>query len=727
MFSFFKRILPSARRRAGIKNTFRPSLETLEGRDLPSITLVPNTGIIVASGNSTGHDIFDQGNQNGQLQLRQTVGTTTVAQMNVTDRISQIVINGGAGDYLYVRSLPSNITLTSNDVEVVSVSNSGSLAGVQGNIVFTTSSGGPKTAVSINGSADDAAGITSITLTPDQLSGLTLGTADFSHARLSSLTVRSGSGIDFINVVGTKAPTTLYTGGGSDLVLVGYSHDEAPKDLTRLTGKLTVNGGGDGDDILWLDDTNTPLTNVSATVTADNFTRQGISNGNTPSTATIDYHGFDDVAFFVGGTTANVRIKSTAAVTSVELMSSVLPILVGNDAHTLDEIHGQLFVDSKTGASPLVLDDTGTTTGHHYNTISFASEYYIGRAVFLARDALFDGFGRAIGGVGIEARGTSIVALSAGNSADTFGAFSYSDGSSPAPLVGLNGGGGSDTLIAPAPATFGWLFTEAMPTTFIISGQDSGTTGSAAYTSIENLKGDSADDTFVFQKNAQGVAGKLSGTIDGGGGINTLDYSALTTGVTVDLALRVATGVFNNAANGIANIRNVIGSKGDDLLRGDDNANDGNDLFGVDGNDILIGLAGNDKLDARGIANVGAGTTRRCILIGGNGADTLNGSEGEDILLGGYFENNLDFNNDVLRAFMNVWKDTSHDYASRTRTLNDDGVSVGNTTYKITDSSTHIHDDAEDQVFGKGGTDWFWTEDQDTTDRISGQEELRDV
>src|SRR6185295_738465 len=102
MLSFLKRLLGPTGQRTGRKATFRPTLECLEGRDLPSITFAPSTGTLTARGDDTGtvrHDTFDLGVQNGKLQLRQIVGTTTVAQVDVyTTKVSQIVINGGVGD-----------------------------------------------------------------------------------------------------------------------------------------------------------------------------------------------------------------------------------------------------------------------------------------------------------------------------------------------------------------------------------------------------------------------------------------------------------------------------------------------------------------------------------------------------------------------------------------------------------------------------------------------------
>ncbi|MEQ9486587.1 CHAT domain-containing protein [Coleofasciculus sp. F4-SAH-05] len=73
-------------------------------------------------------------------------------------------------------------------------------------------------------------------------------------------------------------------------------------------------------------------------------------------------------------------------------------------------------------------------------------------------------------------------------------------------------------------------------TTWTINGTDSGDlsgfSNGLGFTSIENLIGGTAADTFVFNNN-----GIISGTIDGGGGLGTdsLDYSKAVNSVTLDL------------------------------------------------------------------------------------------------------------------------------------------------------------------------------------------------
>lgn len=690
--------------------SFRPSLEMLEVRDLPSVTVVNSSTVLVRGDNGgVRNDTYELSINpaNGHFQVRQTLGGT--AHGDVPASVTQIVIVGDGGrDTVQVKALPSNVTLTAKDIEVFSVGNSQSLANVLGKMVLTTSTHGPSTAVTINGSAD--ATDHSITLTRDRLSGLTPQFTDFSGARLTSLIVTTGGGGDNFYVLSTKGPTTLSTGAGYDVIDVGESSSqELPRDLTRLTGKLTLNGGGA--DKLIVNDQNTLLTNVSDTVLAGNFTRSGM-NGSTQSVATVDYHGFNDIWFYVGGASANVRIKSTAANAHTTLPSipSANPVVVGNDVNCLDEIQGYLFVSSATG-SRLTLADQGSTIGHRYSTLAYVLDGY--SMISVARDIQFDSHGLPVSGIGIGAVGFAVT-LTAGRGADTFSALDLD----PSPTVTINGGDGDpDTLVAPGPTAFGDILPDAAPTTFIIDASDGGKVGTATFASIENLQGDVADDTFVFQTNAQGVAGRLTGQIDGGDGTNTLDFSALTAGVTVDLSAGTAVGAGTGVsfAAGIHKISNVTGSQGDDLIRGDNNPNE---LLGAGGNDILIGLDGADHLVASG--------TGRSLLIGGRGADVLEGGDGQDILIGGYFTNQLDDQNHdaVLGKFLDTWKGPG-DYTTRGASLIQVGVAVDGVTYKLNNANIQNRDDAQDTLTGHGDLDWFWVrelDDQDViTDLASGE------
>ena len=134
----------------------------------------------------------------------------------------------------------------------------------------------------------------------------------------------------------------------------------------------------------------------------------------------------------------------------------------------------------------------------------------------------------------------------------------------------------------------------------------------------DELKGETGDDTL------EGGPGRdtLDGGANGSAG-DTITYARSAEAVRVNLVTAEATG---GDAEGdvIMNIENIIGSAGDDWLRGDTNDNA---LTGLAGDDTLIGGGGgNDALTG------GAGDDT---LNGGEGDDTLNGGAGADTITGG--------------------------------------------------------------------------------------------
>jgi Ca2+-binding RTX toxin-like protein len=131
------------------------------------------------------------------------------------------------------------------------------------------------------------------------------------------------------------------------------------------------------------------------------------------------------------------------------------------------------------------------------------------------------------------------------------------------------------------------------------------------------------------------LGGTGADQLNGGTGIDTANYADATGAIVVDLQ-------FGNVNTGIAqgdtynSIENIIGGTGADTLNGDAGNNriegrDGNDaLQGRNGNDTLIGGNGNDILMGGAGADVLNGDTGNDTLMGGAGADVLNGGAGID-------------------------------------------------------------------------------------------------
>ena len=121
----------------------------------------------------------------------------------------------------------------------------------------------------------------------------------------------------------------------------------------------------------------------------------------------------------------------------------------------------------------------------------------------------------------------------------------------------------------------------------------------------DTLKGGPGNDTFP-----QGTAADTD-LIDGGGGINTVDYSARKTDVRVTLGDTTASQGAPGENDTLMGIRNVYGGEGDDSLGGDDAPNQ---LRGGGGNDAIAAGAGNDS------------------LVGGDGRDQIDAGAGDDYI-----------------------------------------------------------------------------------------------
>ncbi len=98
------------------------------------------------------------------------------------------------------------------------------------------------------------------------------------------------------------------------------------------------------------------------------------------------------------------------------------------------------------------------------------------------------------------------------------------------------------------------------------------------------VNGDSGDDVVL--------AGHGDDAYTGGSGFDTLDFSAATQGMQVDVSKSIATGMGTNSFKGF---EKVVGSSFDDYLKGSKNADT---LVGGDGNDTFRGLGGADVITA---------------------------------------------------------------------------------------------------------------------------------
>jgi hypothetical protein len=449
---------------------------------------------------------------------------------------------------------------------------------------------------------------------------------------MHNLTLNGGAVFNEFNLQGTTAGTmTTVNGGagGSTINLSPTAHNLA--DLAGLVaihgqgGTNTLNvfdqattfapGGGD-DDELYQDHFTRPDPGARTV-----FTYNGVQSVNV--SAGRGDNGFE--IFGIVSTPAGVPVTITDA-----SPTSQVEFFAGSP---LDFLQGPLTVVGRAGALDLLLMDDANNTSPQTYTVTATTVSRPGMAqvtyLNLTQMNLYTSNTGAHTDVTVQSTAaatfTQILLLTAGDQA-TVNAPGVqgplrvlSTGATPVP-VSVQVDDSSDTT--PRTARF-----STDPTYRILL---SGLAPGPIYLDFDpgssvQVIGGGGGNTFVLRGALPNVALRIDGgtNLDGSAGNNTLDYSGWVGDVTVNLQRGEATGV----DGGIRNIRNVIGSIGNDLLVGDANAN------------VLIGGTG------------------RNIIIGGGGADTLIGGGGDNLIIGG--TTSYDQQADVLALILKEWLQSS--------------------------------------------------------------------
>jgi hypothetical protein len=448
------------------------------------------------------------------------------------------------------------------------------------------------------------------------------------------IVVRGLSGADVITVApGITKNTELVGGAGDDKLTGGGGHDT----LIGGPGKDAL-AGGLGNDVY-------------------RFTNAwGVDKVVENKNAGTD-------SFDFSGATSNVTFAFGTSLTA----KNGLHLATHTGANVESVVGGN-------GTDTLVLSKPGTITVNALNAGTIGTTFSFAGVENLTGSSGTDKFvlaaggsvsGKIVGGGGTNMldyslRGTPVTVNLGTSTATGVGSF--------ATINSIKGGSASDTIVGPNAAN-AWA----------ISSNNAGKVGKTAFTSIENLTGGTLADTFNFSKD-KGV----SGAIDGGLGVNALNFAAYSAGVKANLTLGTGTG----ATGGISNIANVTGGSGNDLVVG--NAS----------NNVLVGGAGRD------------------ILIGRAGADSLSGGAGEDLLIGGTTSHDsLPSNLDAIAA---EWTRTNLGYQPRIDHLTGPAGDLNGTNFL---NATSVQDDigAADTLLGGSGLDWFLTSVGDiVSDKNSG-------
>ncbi len=588
--------------------------------------------------------------------------------------LATLSVNGGTGANTFdVTATPAGTAVMINPGAGADRVNLGDALNRVGAILGTVSIDGQAGSDVVTINDQGASAVPDYTVTAGAVTRAGAATIDYSS--LQSLVLNTASGGNTTDVASTAfgTPVTINTGRGKNTVNAG-----TPGNSLSNIFDLTVSGQGGGN-TLNVNDQGAPP-GQSYVVTATTLVRAG-------STA-ITFSRIQNVVLNAspggsGGPTY-VDVQGTAAGTTLTVNAGILSdISIQNAGNTLDDVQGPVVVNGQVG-DPFSVNDLGTALGHTYRLQAMpsisptanrltrsgaASITYtglnslqmtggVGANVFNV-ESLADNFvTRIYGGGGLDVFKLSPQAQDLDNLSgilDLEGEFpgqttanaslTLNDQSHTAARTWLFEADSLDVYPSEGSAAQGLQVYFNQFNKVVANGGGGGnviTVVAVAAGTPVTINAGSGNDAIdlgggippVNADNPGGGPDPIQGplTINGQGGVNTLDYSTHYGDVTVDLPLGIATDV----AGGIRNIQDITGSQG---------------------NDLLVGNGG----------NVLTGGTGRNVLIAGAAPSTLVGNSGEDVLVGGTTA--YDRNLSALDGLMAEWTRTDLSYGARVEDL----------------------------------------------------------
>jgi hypothetical protein len=465
----------------------------------------------------------------------------------------------------------------------------------------------------------------------------------FDPGKVTYITINTLSGNDTVNIEDTLRsirPVTVNLGDGTETVNLSPQ----AQTLSNLAGAVTINGGSGSDTLNLFDQGSNSATNY--TVTSSTVAGSGL--------ATVTYQSLAALALNTSNGTDTITVQNTSAGTTVAVNG-------GSGTNTL------------VGSA---VANTWTIAGSNAGTLSSAS--IAGPVSFTAVQNLTGGSGNdtftfcdGAGITGNIAGGGSYAldysAYTSDVTVDLQAATATGVGGTINGLMSLTGGGGNNTLVA-----------ADTPDIWNLTGSNTGTVSGAstvAFTGFQNLLGGAGGNTFVFSDGAG-----ISGNLDGGSSGGSLDYSAYSSSVLVDLQTGFATGV----GGSVSAITTVIGGSAAPAANGVYN--------------LLIG-AGGDTLTG--------GMGRRNILVAGASASTLNAGDGEDLLIAGSTAYDTEAGLNDWQLIAAYWSG-SDDYATRVANL------TTGTDVPLLDASIVTGNGGGNTLNGNGALALFYTDGLDT-------------
>jgi hypothetical protein len=452
---------------------------------------------------------------------------------------------------------------------------------------------------------------------------------------ISASTPLAGSGIPadqtFTFDSGQYSAVTLATGDGTTTINVDDSADNASSNAILASSTLTGLPMG----TIYFGTGSIRVLNITGSNGNNNYTITG-----TPAS--------QGTTLFTGGGVDTVYVQGTAFPLTINSASGsgADVINLGDRSNTLMGIQAGVTVNAAPTDS-LVLNDQGFGASR----------------IFTVTDTSI-----AWGGPAVTYAGLGSVMINGGTGGNTFDVLA----TSATAALTLIGGGSGDTL---GGSNAGNTFTIFGSNAGILSGSAYGS--NVAFSQVGNLLAGSGGDTFRFADGAS-----LTGNIVGGGS-DTLDYSAYSTSVIVDLQTGFATGV----SGSVSGITTIFGGSGTPAASG---------VF-----NLLVGNGGN---------TLTGGFGRRNILVAGASASTLNGGNGEDLLIGGNTAYDTEAGLNTWQQIAAYWAG-SDDYATRVANL------LSSSGVPLLDASVVIGNGGNNTLTGNGALALLYT---DGLDALSG-------
>lgn len=637
-----------------------------------AITQSLSTGTTTFSGIATAGASSSIANKNivlttGTGKLNVTGAVTLSADDNITLNIGTRLFATGAATLNFGNTNGDAVTLSGEfDVGTAAINGTNNrsntlkinyqtatLSVTTGGVVFTGGTGAVTNQIIANGTtASDTFTVSNATLTKT-------GHSNVNHFNTQQITLNAGDGDDTITI----------SGGGSALTTV---NGEVGNDTLKFEGGLNIVANGDGG----TGGAGTDHFQVNSATGANLFGNDGNDDFNVNATLTgsIDAGLNDDTIFLnnSGSVTGTINGSSGVDKLSYANLTTQPATVTVSASGTIDGYRGT--GTGMSGSAPTFdnINDIIGNAGAVITGISTSNVWIIEGPNFGTLNGVpFSGLTTLTGGAGVD-----IFRTAPGYN----GVFNGT----------IDGGAGNDIIDFSS-------HDSASGKSYTINALNAGTvSGGTIFVSVENIQAGAGSDLFELVSST-GVSAAIAGTLNGGGGTDTLKYTNRTSGVQVDLALGTAssTGGIARVA-GIATIENVVGTNFDDIIFGDA----GNNILagGVGGNDILVGQAGDDTLKSN--------RTGRNILIGGLGANTLlsgaadpSGTYGPlagDLMIG---ESTIyDNNKTALSAILLEWSRNAT-YTTRVNRIR--GLASGglNGSYRLT-TSTVIHSTTASTIDG---------------------------